>query len=302
MTRICAPIALFVYARMDHTKRTIEALRGNSLAGASDLVIFSDAPRRPEMAPAVEDVRNYIRTLDGFKSVTIIERASNLGLAASIIAGVSSLCETHGRVIVVEDDLVTSKYFLSYMNDALDCYADAPQVAAISGFHPPFDVKFTETFFQRDAECLGWATWRRAWTRFNPDGEQLLSELRRRQLLGMFDQGGTYPYARMLEDQIAGRNDSWAVRWRASVILEGMLSLYPPHSLVRNIGLDGSGTHTGVLDIGDENFSDEPVSVKPVPLVHSDRAYREFARFNRKIMRGSIKDRLIRKLRKFLPV
>jgi hypothetical protein len=114
----------------------------------------------------------------------------------------------------------------------------------------------------------------------------------------MFDQDGTYPYIRMLEDQTAGHNDSWAVRWRASVILNGMLSLYPPHPLACNIGLDGSGTHAGVLSMGSENFHDEPVCVKPVPLVHSPKAFQQFARFNRQIMRGSIKDRLIRRLRK----
>jgi len=298
MTRICAPIALFVYARVDHTRRTVEALRRNPLAEASDLIIFSDAPKQAEMAAPVEAVRSYIRTLDGFKSISIIERERNLGLAASITGGVSSVCETHGRVIVLEDDLVTSPFFLSYMNDALDLYADIPQVAAISGYHPPFDRQFHETFFQRDAECWGWATWQRAWAKFNPNGKELLAELRRRGLERMFDQDGSYPYIGMLEDQIAGRNDSWAVRWRASVILNDMLSLYPPHPLACNIGLDGSGTHPGVLNMGSEDFPDEPVCVKPVPLVHSDRAFQEFARFNRQLMQGSFRQRLIRKLRK----
>src|SRR5690242_1761747 len=151
MNRPCAPIALFVYARADHAKRTMEALQRNQYAEASDLIIFSDAPKRVEAAPDVQAVRNLIRTVGGFRSVTIVEREKNLGLAASIVDGVSRVCETHGRVIVVEDDLITSPFFLSYMNDGLNRYADASQVAAISGYHPPFDVQLPETFFQCDA-------------------------------------------------------------------------------------------------------------------------------------------------------
>src|ERR1044071_7071975 len=105
MTRICAPIALFVYARLDHTRRTVEALKRNPLVEASDLIVFSDAPKQAEIVARVEAVRSYIRALDGFKSVSIIERQSNLGLAASITSGVNRICETHGRVIVLEDDL-----------------------------------------------------------------------------------------------------------------------------------------------------------------------------------------------------
>lgn len=298
MTRICAPIALFVYARPDHTRRTIEALRRNALAEASDLIIFSDAPRRAEMAAAVDAVRTYVRALDGFKSVRIVERERNMGLAASIVSGVSSVCEAHGRVIILEDDLVTSPFFLSYMNDALDFYADAPRVAAISGFHPPFQKQLPETFFQRDAECWGWATWKRAWAKFNPDGPALLAELKRRGLLKMFDQDGSYPYVRMLEEQIASRNDSWAVRWRASVILSDMLSLYPGAPLVCNIGLDGSGTHGGILDVGSDKFDDKPIYVGAIPVVHSDEALREFVRFNRRSLGRDFKYRVINKLRR----
>jgi hypothetical protein len=186
------------------------------------------------------------------------------------------------------------------MNDALDLYADTPQVAAISGYHPPFDTQFHETFFQRDAECWGWATWKRAWTKFNPDGRALLSELKRKGLSRLFDQDGSYPYGRMLEDQVAGRNDSWAVRWRASVILNDMLSLYPSHSLVCNIGLDGSGTHGSVPETLDEKLADAPIRVAPVPLIHSDEAFQEFARFNRRFEHYVSKNRLIRRLQKFV--
>lgn len=297
MTRNCAPIALFVYARLDHTRQTVEALRGNPLAGESELIVFSDAPKRQDLAAAVEDVRRYIRTVDGFRSIRIIERESNLGLATSIISGVTSICESHGRVIVMEDDLITSSHFLTYMNDALDRYAGTPQVAAVSGFHPPFKAHLPETFFQRDADCWGWATWKRAWEKFNPDGSELLAELRRQRLLRLFDQDGTYPYVRMLEEQIAGRNDSWAIRWRASVILNDMLSLYPRWTLTRNIGFDGSGTHCDTSNVWEGTLSSEQVQVADIPLVHSKEAYQAFLRFNRYFAWKTRWDRLKRRLR-----
>jgi len=227
MTRERAPIALFVYNRPDHTRRTVERLRVNAMAGNSDLIVFSDAPRSSGAAPSVLAVRNYVRTITGFRSVRIVERVSNMGLADSITEGVREVCEQYGRVIVLEDDLETSPHFLAFMNDALELYEDVPEVAAVSGFHLPSDISFPETFFQCDAECWGWATWKRAWSVYNPDGRTLLAELRRRGLTRWFDQEGSYPYTKMLRDQIAGKNNSWAVRWRASVMLKGMLTVYP---------------------------------------------------------------------------
>jgi hypothetical protein len=297
MTRNCAPIALFVYARPNHTRQTIEALKRNRLAAESDLIVFSDAPKRPDLAAAVNEVRDYVRAIDGFKTVRTVESESNLGLAASIIQGVSSICQKHGRVIVLEDDLITSPHFLSYMNDALDKYADVPQVAAISGYHPPFKAQVPETFFQCDAECWGWATWKRAWDKFNPNGPELLAELKWRGMQRMFDQDGTYPYIRMLESQIAGHNDSWAIRWRASVILQGMLSLYPKHALTLNIGIDGSGTHCGQSNVWDDTLSLEPVRVDDIALVHSEQAFQAFARFNRYLRRKTIANKVVRVLR-----
>jgi hypothetical protein len=300
MDCVRAPIALFVYARLDHTRKTVEALKRNLLAGESELVVFSDWAKEPTSVAQVEAVRSYIRTVTGFKSISIIERERNLGLAQSIISGVSSVCETHDRVIVVEDDLVTSPFFLSFMNDALDQYANTPEVGAISGFHPPFDRPVPETFFQRDAECWGWATWKRAWIKFDPNGRELLSELKRRRMLKMFDQNGTYPYVRMLEDQIAGRNDSWAIRWRASVILNGMMSLYPGRSLVRNIGLDGSGTHGDFWNMVGE-VADGPVCVDEIPIVHSNEGFKAFIKFNRRFRWKNRVARLIRRLQKLNP-
>ena len=237
-----APIALFAYNRPDHVRRTVEALQRNAGAVTSDLHVFSDAPRNPAAAEGVALVRDYIRRIDGFGTVEIVERERNLGLARSIVDGVTRLCHARGKVIVVEDDLITSPSFLGFMNDALAFYEGDSRVISIHGYCYPI-ADLPETFFLRGADCWGWATWKRGWDLFEPDGRKLLIELRRRSLTDDFDFDGSYPYTRMLEDQTHGKNESWAIRWYASAFLLNKLTLYPGSSLVQNIGADGSGIH-----------------------------------------------------------
>ncbi|WP_143896817.1 glycosyltransferase [Tepidimonas sediminis] len=253
------PIVLFVYARPEHTKRTIEALLNNRGSSAHDLIVFSDAPRTPDKIYAVTAVREYLKTVKGFRSVTVHYRVQNLGLANSIITGVKQVLSEHERVIVLEDDMVTSPYFLDYMNEGLDRFAADERVISIHGYVYPVQQPLPEAFFLPGADCWGWATWRRGWRLFNPDGRALLNELRRRGLLEAFDFNGAYSYSRMLEGQIKGKNDSWAVRWHASAFLAGKLTLYPGRSLVRNIGLDDSGTHCGDDSALDVSLSPQPI-------------------------------------------
>jgi len=174
-----APIALFVYNRPSHTRQTVEALQRCDLAEESDLIIYSDAPKSVEQTEAVNEVRQYIHQIDGFKTVYIVRRETNLGLAQSIIDGVSSLCEKYGRVIVLEDDLVTSPYFLQFMNDALEIYKDENQVMHISGGTYPIGSMKEETFFLRAPFCWGWATWDRAWRHFRKNND-VMSKFNRR--------------------------------------------------------------------------------------------------------------------------
>lgn len=246
--RIVAPITLFVYNRLSHTQQTVEALQKNELAKCSDLFIFADGAKSQESIAAVNDVREYIKTIGGFKSVNIVERDENFGLANSIIHGVTKLCNKYGKVIVVEDDLVTSPFFLRYMNDALDIYVNEPSVASIHGYWYTVDREMPETFFLRGASCWGWATWSHAWNIFQEDGQKLLDELKNKRLTRSFDLDGTMNYTKMLKDQIKGKNNSWAIRWHASTFLANKLQLSPGSSLVRNIGFDGSGTHSGESD------------------------------------------------------
>ena len=292
----CAPVTLFVYNRPDHTRRTIEALKTNILANESNLIIFSDAPKADAQSENVLEVRKYIRKIEGFKSLTIIERETNFGLARSIIDGVTTIVNKFGRIIVLEDDMVTSPYFLTYMNEALEKYADDESVVSIHGYVYPVKQSLPEAFFLPGADCWGWATWSRGWTCFNSDGQFLLDELKRRKLIRAFDFNGTYPFSKMLEGQIKGKNDSWAVRWYASAFLEDKLTLYPGRSLVHNIGNDNSGTHCGESTDMDVNLSSTAISLnnlKSVPSQEGRQAFEDFFRQGKMGLLG----RLVRKSR-----
>jgi hypothetical protein len=261
-----APIALFVYNRPWHTQQTLEALAGNELAAVSELLVFSDAPRGERDIATVQEVRRLVRRIDGFKSVNVVERSSNLGLAGSIIDGVTAVCGQHGRVIVLEDDLITAPWFLRYMNDALSLYAADDAVGSIHGYWYPVHRPLPATFFLRGASCWGWATWSRAWQLFDADGSRLLSELQRRRLSRQFDLDGAIAYTRMLRQQIAGISDSWAIRWHAAMFLAGKLQLSPATSLVRNIGFDGSGRHSGQSCAFEVELAAAQVTLERVPI------------------------------------
>lgn len=290
-----APIVLFVFARPEHTRLTLNALSFNTLAINSDLIVYADAARRPNEEADVAEVRAILRDVSGFNSVTVIERETNFGLANNIIDGVTTVCNQYGRVIVLEDDMVTSPHFLTYMNEALDMYEQNEDVVSIHGYTYPVIKALPEAFFLRGADCWGWATWRRGWECFNPDGQFLLDELTRRNLLKNFDFNGAYPYSKMLEGQIKGTNDSWAIRWYASAFLAGKLTLYPGRSLVHNIGNDASGTHCDNTTIHDANLSHTPIILNNIDVMPSDlgrKAFEDFFRQTQVGWFGKIKHRV----------
>lgn len=239
---VYAPIVLFVYNRPEHTRLTMEALQKNTLAKDSELFIYSDAAKSKNDEIKVEEVREYIKKISGFKQVVIIERKRNFGLANSIIDGVTKIVNEYGKIIVLEDDLVTSPYFLNFMNKGLELYKDDPKVASIHGYVYPID-NLPETFFIKGADCWGWATWSDKWSVFEPSGQKLLDKIRKLKLEKEMDFNGSYGYVEMLKSQIIGKNNSWAIRWYASAFLKDMLTLYPGKSYVQNIGFDSQATH-----------------------------------------------------------
>ena len=240
-----APILLFVYNRPEHTRRCIESLLRNPLVSESNLFIYADGAKDCTQQEAVNEVRSYIRTLQGFKQITLIERSENWGLARNIIDGVTSQVNRYGKVIVLEDDLVVAPYFLTFMNEALEIYKDEPKVGHIQACDFTQDPSLPDTFLIKWTGSWGWATWDRAWKHFNPNGQELLHELEARKLTHTFDFNGKYGFTRMLRRQIEGKNNSWAIRWNASLFLKDILSLNVGRSLVQNEGFDGSGTNCG---------------------------------------------------------
>lgn len=277
---MAAPIALFVYNRLWHTQQTVNALQKNQLAGESDLFIFSDAPKNEESVEAVQSVREFIRTIATFKSVTIIERETNFGLAASIIDGVSRLCKEYGHVIVLEDDLITSPFFLKYMNDALELYAETSQVMHISGYVYPIDYMPGDTFFFRVPMCWGWATWDRSWRHFwkSPDIMLKFTKKMRRE----FSFNDSYHFWHQLEANQKGLIDTWFVYWYASVFLMKGLALFPSRSLVLNIGHDGTGVHCGVSNDCKVTLSHKSVIVEKSDVMESKRAVQSHYKYFRK--------------------
>lgn len=282
-----APVALFAYRRPDHLRRAIAALRANPESASTRLYVFSDGRKGTEDAQGVEAVRKIVREIDGFSEVTVVTRSSNLGLARSIVEGVGEVVGRHGRVIVVEDDLEVAPYFLRYMNESLELYANDERVASVHGYVYPVQDTLPETFFLRGTDCWGWGTWARAWLLFEPDGTQLLARLRSEDLIGEFDLEGAFPNSRMLEDQIAGRNDSWAIRWHAAVFLANRLTLYPGRSLVQNIGNDSSGTHYAHSEHFRVTCSGIPIRVGGIPVGENAEARASFVRFGRSLQTHS---------------
>lgn len=278
-----APICLFAYNRPVHLQRTIDALKSNRLASQSDLIIYCDGPKTFDDKAAVQEVRSIGRSVSGFKSLKVVEQAANLGLSRSVINGVTETCEAFGRVIVLEDDLVVSSSFLDYMNTALQIYEGDESVFSIHGYVFPVKIRLPETFFLLGADCWGWATWSRAWRQFEADGVELLQKLTRERLLRRFDFNGAYDYTGMLKQQIDGQINSWAIRWQASALLKGGLTLYPGRSLVRNIGFDETGTHSYATDEFDVEISHDPVRVERIPLREDTIAFEAFADYYRSI-------------------
>jgi hypothetical protein len=241
-----APIALFAYNRPDHFRRTVEALRAAALAQDSRLWVFCDGPKQARDKEKIAQVRAVARTIDGFASVNVVEREQNVGLAASVVDGVTFLCKEFGRVIVTEDDLIVAPAFLSFLNEALVRYEREERVMEISAYMYPGEFGAPgESLFLPTTSCWGWATWTRAWDFYEPSatGAEVLwrdDAMRRR-----FDLNGSYDYSGMLRRQLDGHIDSWGIRWYWSVFKRDGLVLYPARTLVRNIGVDGSGTHGG---------------------------------------------------------
>lgn len=236
-----APVALFVYNRPWHTEQTLDALKRNILAADTVLYVFADGPKEgatEEDLRKIGDTRRLFSGLQGFKEVVVSARDKNLGLAPSVIAGVSEVVNRDGRIIVLEDDLVVSPNFLDFMNDGLNLYSDVSNVYSINGFMFPVKSKLRQTVLLPYTSTWGWATWKDKWAVFDEEmkgKEKLLADNAMKEKFNL----GDYKYTDMLHYE----HNSWGIKWYYSVFMKGGLNVFPTRSLVSNIGFDGTGVN-----------------------------------------------------------
>lgn len=285
-----APIVLFVYNRPEHVRKTIMALQKNELADQSRLFIYSDGARGTDDENLVQDVRKIISDITGFAEIQITERSENVGLGRNIIDAVTKTVNQYGRVIVLEDDILTSRYFLRYMNEALDKYAQEETVMSVSGYTPPMDTGgLPETFFMSWPDCWGWGTWKRAWDKFERNPEKLVQE-NDSDLIRKINIDGTAPGMwKQVLDNYYGRRYTWAIFFHAAVCREHGLTLYSRCSLTSNEGMDGSGDDSGTSNLFDvSSLQAHAISFYPEKIEKCLEAERSLQTFYHKISKEQV--------------
>ena len=272
-----APVAFFGYNSPSHTRRTLEALMQSRLSDKTSLYIFIDGPKPNANSEAIENnkaVKNVVREKQWCKEIKIVEAPGNKGLFHSIVDGINEVLKTNETVIVLEDDVQVFPGFLKYMNDALGVYANEGRVMHISGFSKPQfeNVALKEsTFFFNHTTCWGWATWKRAWSKFNPDPLLLMKLARQKGNLKKLNINGTFENYWSLHSIAHKKFQSWNTLWHTSVFLNNGLCLHPAKSLTANFGFDGSGTNCDVSgQVGNNEFFAEDLPVYPIPLENNE--------------------------------
>lgn len=294
-----APIVLFVYNRPEHTQRTLDSLKKNILAKDSDLFIYSDAAKNETVQNKVDEVRLIISKISGFKKVTIVKQEENKGLANSIIHGVTEIVDKYGRIIVLEDDLVTSPYFLTYMNSALDFNSDKKDVWHVSGWNYPIDTAgLSDVFFWRTMSCWGWATWSDRWKSFDKNIDQVIAEFCNDDIK-LFNLDGCENFWGQVLANKEGKINTWAIFWYATIFKHNGLCLNPAQTFVNNIGLDGSGTHCDANESFHCNLSMNSDINYDVELSENQLALERIKLFYR-LQKKSIVVRVINKISRLL--
>lgn len=299
-----APVVLFVYNRPEHTRQTLEALSKNDLADQSVLYIFADGPKADASdsdLKRIDEVRQLIYKQD-WCELYIAEARENLGLAQSVIKGVTQIVNKHGKVIVLEDDVVTHPIFLQALNTMLEIYAKEPTVYGVTGYKFPSNSPIGQaTYFLPVMSSWGYGTWKDKWNQINFDAQELLDTVRKKRI-GEKLRFGRFDFLQMLNDQVAGRVDSWAVRFYVSMRLKNGVFLFPNKSLIQNIGFDGSGVHSGVdrsaLSTEDVLSVESCICVEKKTVVVNRSILRKFRKKGRS--KSSLKKKATKRLKRIL--
>jgi len=256
------------------------------LANQSDLFVFCDGPKNEANSKtheAIKQVRALVKSKSWCKTVTVYESESNKGLANSIVEGVTQIVNQFGKIIVLEDDIVTARGFLRYMNEALDLYEHEDNVMHIGSYLPYTNSykKLPETFLSRFMSCWGWATWKSSWQRANFDTRELYEQLNNPKVRYDFNLEGVLNFHEQLENNINGSIHTWAIKWFTSIFLCNGLCLYPSHSLTKNIGFDGTGENCNLLDVKEREGGRDFIKVSKIKIEESSVGKQYFKRFYR---------------------
>ena len=271
-------VAVFAYKRPVHLLRVLRALTPQVRSRGIPVYIFLDGPKSDLDAPKVESCFSIAQIYQEKYGFVVHKKSFNHGLYMSLTSGVTEMFKQFQRLIVLEDDILASPYFIDYMLDGLSIYEENPRVASIHGYTLPFSSEVPETFFLRGADCWGWATWRDRWSLFRSDASNMVREIVERNLSKEFDLGGYVSNLRLLKNRAEHKSNSWAICWHASCFLAEKLTLYPGRSLVQNIGLDSSGEHCAQSSQHEVCLSPNPVRVAQVETIESFKMFNLYGR------------------------
>jgi len=297
-----SPIVIFTYNRLDHLDTLINSLEQNELFKKSKILVFSDGPKKELDIEKIEKIRIYLKKKLISNNSEIVERSNNFGLSKNVITGINQTFNDYDQAIILEDDLEVSPFFLNYMNDALNLYANSENVASISGYMYPINSKSfsNDYFFLKLVESWGWGTWRRAWNNFETDSVKLKNEIDERKLVDEFNFSSGISYYKMLNDNINGANDSWAIRWYASTFLKNMNTLFPSKSFVKNIGIDNSGENCNYTTVYDSLINLDYIPLKKINSIELVTDRNVVKSFFQKIKYKRYIDNIINKLKSLI--
>jgi hypothetical protein len=288
---------LFVYNRPDHTAKTIQALQQNRLAADSELFIYADAAKNDAAQEQVDEVRELISNTSGFKKVTVIKQEKNIGLANSIISGVTEIVNKYGKIIVLEDDIVTSIYFLQFMNESLGFYRNNNLIHSVSGCNYPTELEKLnqETYFLRIPLCWGWATWKDRWDHFDKNLEEVMSTPK--DIVEYMNFNNTHDYFSQAIRNYKGDLNTWFIFWYLLSAKNKTLTLFPKKTLVNNIGHDGSGENCGDSGHYSQDIVDEKVTIENIVIKENEYALKQHELYFKRLML-SFFTRVLNKLKK----
>ena len=278
-----APIALFAYKRPDEFRRTVQALQANILAPQSELFIFVDGPKRIADRPKVKEVQALAEQITGFRAVHLTFSDTNKGCANSVIAGVSEVLSKYDRVIVVEDDIVTTPNFLSFINQGLDTYAAHPKVFSIGGYTFPFTVPANyqaDVYFYGRTCAWGWGIWADRWFKTDwavSDFDAFMADPDQRKAFNHYGSDRV----RMLRRAVEKKIDAWDIRLCYEQFKKKQITVYPTQSKVENIGFySEDGVNTNVYNRYHTQLDNGQVHTfrLPIEVVEHDQYKRQFQR------------------------